>query len=93
MLDNEVRPEFEKKYGKDAWKEAIDGINKATMGLSGFEKGLNEFFAGRSTPESIRFAADSFKKKFGEGVYNFTNKEHRVFIGQKMAEYNREKSK
>jgi hypothetical protein len=61
------------------------------------EKKINGLFSNsilrKFTPEASKYATQEFKKNYGEDAnFDFMNKQHRVFQGQKMAEFLRSKS-
>ena len=66
------------KHGEKAWNKSNKGLNKLFS-----SKFLNE-----ATPASNQYAQEEFTKKYGKDVkFDFMNLEHRIFQGQKMAEY------
>jgi RHS repeat-associated protein len=75
--------DFIKKNGQSKWNDMASEIN----GL------FSNSLLRRFTPEANKYAASEFKKKYGNDVkFDFMNKEHRVFQGQKMAEFLRGKN-
>ena len=77
------KSDFIKNNGQEKWNDMAGEIN----GLFG-NSILRTF-----TPEANKYAAQEFMKNYGEDAkFDFMNKEHRVFQGQKMAEFLRSKS-
>jgi RHS repeat-associated protein len=73
-----------KKNGQEEWKSVESNLNSLFA-----NKALKQF-----TPNANKYAQDEFVKKFGENTpFNFMNLEHRIFQGQKMAEYDRNNNK
>jgi hypothetical protein len=75
----------------DAYKKSYIAENgdKAWRKLN---KGLNGLFSNKflnaATPASNTYAQNEFVKKYGKDAqFDFMNLEHRIFQGQKMAEY------
>jgi hypothetical protein len=72
------KSDYIKKNGQKKWDDMAGEIN----GLFG------NSFLRRFTPEANKYAYQEFTKKYGDDVkFDFMNKEHRVFQGQKMAEF------
>lgn len=45
-------------------------------------------------PNSLKYGINKFREKYGaDAKFDFMNKEHRIYLGQKMAEYNRTQKK
>jgi RHS repeat-associated protein len=81
---DQYRTNYIKKNGQHKWDNLHDGLN----GL------FSNWFLSIFTPASGAYASDEFKKKYGEdAVFDFMKLEHRIFQGQKMAEYLRNNSK
>jgi RHS repeat-associated protein len=77
------KSDFIKKNGQENWNEIAREIN----GLFG------NSFLRTFTPEANKYSAQEFKKKYGEDAkFDFMSKEHRIFQGQKMAEFLRNQS-
>jgi RHS repeat-associated protein len=75
---NTYRDDYIEVNGESAWNE--------------LHKGLNALFANDVlrplTPASNKYAYEKFKEKYGQDAeFDFMNLEHRIFQGQKMAEY------
>lgn len=74
-----------RENGKNAWTDLSQGIN--TLFASKASESWH-FFLKWATPESNQYAQDKFKKQYGDNTqFDFMNIEHRIFQGQKMAEY------
>jgi len=74
---------FIKKNGQEKWDDMVGEINSL----------FGNSFLRTFTPEANKYSAQEFKKKYGEEVkFDFMNKEHRIFQGQKMAEFLRSQS-
>ncbi len=75
---NDYKNNYIKNNGQDAWND--------------LHQGLNALFDNRLlsplTPAANRYAQKEFSKKFGKDAkFDFMNLDHRIFQGQKMAEY------
>ena len=80
---DDYKKSYTKEHGEKAWENLNKGINELFS-----NKFLNE-----ATPASNQYAQEEFKKKYGaDAEFDFMNKEHRIFQGQKMAEYLRNNS-
>jgi len=74
--------DYKKNYiaqnGQEAWDELHSGLNSL----------FSNAMLGTFTPASNKYAQEEFKKHFGEDTdFDFMNLDHRIFQGQKMAEY------
>lgn len=83
LLDNFIstyKTEYLKSHSIQDWDEMVSNINYL------FENDQLRRF----TPRANKYAAAEFDKKYGENVeFDFMNLEHRIFQGQKMAEFHR----
>jgi RHS repeat-associated protein len=74
--------DYKKSYISEHGQKAWDKLNK------GLNKLFTNKFLNEATPASNQYAQREFTKKYGENVqFDFMNLEHRIFQGQKMAEY------
>jgi RHS repeat-associated protein len=81
-IDN-YKSDYIKKFGQEKWGDMASEINSL----------FGNSVLRRFTPEANKYASLEFKKKYGEDTnFDFMNKEHRVFQGQKMAEFLRNQS-
>jgi RHS repeat-associated protein len=83
---------------QDKLQSYIDKYKSEYIGKNGQQKWdamareINNLFDNAAlrklTPEANKYAADKFKEKYGpDAKFDFMNKEHRIFQGQKMAEF------
>lgn len=81
-LDN-YKKDYTRKNGEKAWNDLSEGLNGLFTG----------FLAQRVSPGASKYAQNEFKKKYGkDAIFDFMNLEHRIFQGQKMAEFLRKEA-
>ncbi len=77
---DDFKSDYIKKNGEEKWDNLKQDLNSL----------FSNKFLRKFTPEANKYAQDEFKKEFGEDeTFDFTNLEHRIFQGQKMAEFDR----
>lgn len=77
---DDFKSDYIKKNGEEKWDNLRQNLNSL----------FSNKFLRKFTPEANKYAQDEFKKEFGEDEkFDFTNLEHRIFQGQKMAEFDR----
>lgn len=74
---NDYKDKFIAKYGARKWDAMADNVQHL------FSSPLLNWL----TPEANRHAQKEFKKTHPNEEFNFMNLQHRIFQGQKMAEY------
>ena len=75
--------DFINSNGQQKWDDMAGEISKL----------FRNSFLRRFTPEANKYAYSEFQKRFGyDTKFDFLNKDHRIFQGQKMAEFLRTKS-
>lgn len=81
---DQYKKDYVSKNGQDKWNDLSKGLNNL----------FNNIFLGTFSPESNKFSQEEFSKKYGKDTkFDFMNLEHRIFQGQKMAEYLRKQNK